>query len=92
MDSMRCKEELTHCYIENMKDAAFNLFVIMMQPPEILVNISLYMKTFIANKTYLDVNDPELFPRLARHLKNVRFTEEDDDVDDADENEDSDDD
>ena len=75
-----------------MKDAAFNLFVIMMQPAEILVNISPYMKTFIANKTYLDVNDPELFLRLARHLKNVRFTEEDDDVDDADENEDSDDD
>ena len=91
VDSMWCKEEFTHCYIENMKDAAFNLFVIMMQPVETLVNISPYMKTFIANKTYLDVNDPELFPRLARQLKNVRLLE-DDDVDDADENEDSDDD
>ena len=32
-----------------MKDAAFNLFVIMMQPVETLVNISPYMKTFFAN-------------------------------------------
>ena len=32
VDSPWCKEEFTHCYIENMKDAAFNLFVIMMQP------------------------------------------------------------
>ena len=79
LDSIWCKEEFTDCYIENMKDAAFNLFVIMMQPVESLVNISPYMKSFIANKTYLDVNDPELFPRLARHLKNVRFSEDDDD-------------
>ena len=91
VDSMWCKEEFTHCYIENMKDAAFNLLVIMMQPVETLVNVSPYMKSFIANKTYLDVNDPELFPRLARQLKNARLLEVDD-VDDADGNEDSDDD
>ena len=54
VDSIWCKEEFTDCYIENMKDAAFNLFVIMMQPVETLVNISPYMKSFIANKTYLD--------------------------------------
>ena len=73
VDSMWCKEEFTHCYIENMKDAAFNLFVIMMQPAETLVNITLYMKTFFANKTYLQVNDPELFTKLARHLDNARL-------------------
>ena len=83
VDSIWCKEEFTYCYIENMKDAAFNLFVIMMQPVETLVKISNYMKTFIANKTYLDVNDPELFPRLARHLDNIRQPE-DDDANDAD--------
>ena len=53
VDSIWCKEEFTHCYIENMKDAAFNLFVIMMQPADTLVNISPYMKTFFTNKTYL---------------------------------------
>ena len=41
VDSMWCKEEFTHCYIENMKDAAFNLFVIMMLPADTLVNIYL---------------------------------------------------
>ena len=72
VDSMWCKEEFTHCYIENMKDAAFNLFVIMMQPADTLVNISPYMKTFFANKTYLQVNDPELFTKLATHLEIAR--------------------
>ena len=72
MDSMWCKEEFTHCYIENMKDESFNLFVIMMQPVDTLVNISNYMKTFFANKTYLDVNDPELFSKLAAHLENTK--------------------
>ena len=60
-----------------MEDAAFNLFVIMMQTVETLVTMSPYMKTLIANKTYLDVNDPELFPRLASHLENARFPEDD---------------
>ena len=72
VDSMWCKEEFTHCYIENMKDAAFNLFVIIMQPADTLVNISPYMKTFFANKTYLQVNDPELFTKLATHLEIAR--------------------
>ena len=67
VDSMWCKEEFTHCYIENMKDAAFNLFVIMMQPAGTLVNVSNYMKTFFAKKTYLQINDPELFVKLATH-------------------------
>ena len=68
VDSMWCKKEVTHCYIENMKDAAFNLFVIMMQPADTLVNLSNYMKTFIANKTYLTVNYQDLFT----HLENAR--------------------
>ena len=77
VDSMWCKEEFTHCYIENMKDAAFNLFVIMMQPADKLVNISPYMKTFFANRTYLQVNDPELFTKLATHLENAKRTQND---------------
>ena len=76
VDSMWCKEEFTHCYIENMKDAAFSLFVIMMQPADTLVNISPYMKTFIANKTYLQVGDPELFIKLSVHLEDARQPED----------------
>ena len=82
VDSMWCKEEFTHCYIENIKDAAFNLFVIMMQPADTLVNISPYMKTFFANKTYLDVNDPELLSKLATHLENSREPHNDKDNND----------
>ena len=67
-----------------MKDAAFNLFVIMMQPADTLVNISPYMKTFFANKTYLQVNDQELFTKLSTHLEDARQSE-DDDVGDNDE-------
>ena len=77
VDSMWCKEEFTHCYIENMEDESFNLFVIMMQPAETLVNISPYMKTFFVNKTYLDVNDPELFIKLATHLEDARQQDDD---------------
>ena len=72
VDSIWCKEEFTHCYIENMKDPAFNLFVIMMQPADTLVNISNYMKTFFTNKTYLQVDDPELFAKLAAQMENLR--------------------
>ena len=71
VDSIWCKEEFTHCYIENMKDPAFNLFVIMMQPVDTLVNISNYMKTFFETKTYLKTDVPEPFSKLATHLENA---------------------
>ena len=78
VDSKWCKEEFTHCYIENMKDAAFNLFVIMMQPADTLVNISNYMKTFFETKTFLQVEDPELFTKLAALLDEARKPDKDD--------------
>ena len=76
VDSIWCKEEFKHCYIENMKDPSFNLFVILMQPEETLINLSNYMKTFFANKTYLQVNDQELFQKLSTHLRNTRNPED----------------
>ena len=82
VDSIWCKEEFTHCYIENMKDESFNLFVIMMQPADTLINISPYMKTFFANKTYLQLKDPELFSKLATHLESTRQTQNDKDNND----------
>ena len=75
VDSMWCKEEFVDCYIENMKDPAFNLFFIMMQSADTLVNISNYMKTFFETKTYLHKNDPELFSKLATHLEDPRKLE-----------------
>ena len=79
VDSMWCKEEFTHCYIENMKDPAFNVFVIMMQPADTLDNISPYMKTFFDTKTYLQADDPELFAKLASRLDEARQPEHDND-------------
>ena len=81
VDSMWCKEEFTHCYIENMKDESFNLFVIMMQPSDTLVNISPYMKTFFANKTYLQIKYPELFSKMAKYLEDAKQSEDNDDND-----------
>ena len=52
----------------------------MMQPADTLVNISNYMKTFFAHKTYLHVNDPELFLKLATHLESARQTQNDNDA------------
>ena len=54
----------------------------MMQRADTLVNISNYMKTFFANKTYLQVNDPELFSKLATHLEGARQTQNDNDNND----------
>ena len=72
VDSMWCREEFAHCYIENMKDPAFRLFVIMMQPPDTLVNLTKYMRKFMAHKTYLDKNDPNLFEKIARYMKWIK--------------------
>ena len=72
VDSKWGQEEFTHCYLENMKDESFNLFVIMMQPADTLINISNYMKTFFETKTYLKIDDQELFSKLATHLENAR--------------------
>ena len=61
-----------------MKDAAFNLFVIMMQPADTLVNISNYMNSFFETKTYLQVNDPELFTKLTTPREILKHPENDD--------------
>ena len=72
VDSMWCSEEFTQCYIENMKDPSFNLFVLLMQPPQTLVGISNYMKTFFERKTYLEMDDPDVYMKLAVRLENAR--------------------
>ena len=44
----------------------------MMQPADTLNRVSNYMKTFFANKTYAQINDPKLFTKLATHLDEAR--------------------
>ena len=48
-----------------------------------MVNIFLDMKTFSANKTYLQVEDPELSTKLATYLENTRHSQEEEDDDDG---------
>ena len=72
VSSIWCKEEFADCYIENMKDPAFRLFVILMQPVENLENVSEYMKSFFEKKTYLLKDDPQLFQKIGEYLEWVK--------------------
>ena len=90
VNSIWCKEEFERCYIENMNDPAFQLFVIMMQPADTLQNLSESMKTFFAQRTYLQRDDPNLIQKIAAYLTEVKKPEPGDDgnnVRDADNNE-----
>ena len=76
VNSIWCKAEFEQCFMENLNDPAFKLFVIMMQPANTLVNLTEYIRTFVEQKTYLDKNDPELFQKIANHLTEVKKPEE----------------
>ena len=72
VDSMWCRDEFEGCYVENLEDPAFRLFVIMMQPVDSLKKTDEYMKSFFASKTYLEKDDPKVFERIAQYLYNVK--------------------
>ena len=72
VDSLWCKEEFEQCYMEHMKDPAFKLFVIMMEPVKDLKNTSGYMESFFAHRTYLERDDPKLFEKIRNYLSWVK--------------------
>ena len=72
VDSLWCKEEFEQFYMEHMKDPAFKLFIIMMQPADSLENTSLYMDSFFDQKTYLERNDVKLFKKISDYLRRVK--------------------
>ena len=76
INSVWCKHEFEQCFIENLKDPAFKLFVIMMQPTNELMNLSEYMERFLTSTTYLDVNDPKLFWKIGKYLTWVKQPKE----------------
>ena len=76
VDSVWCREEFADCYIENMNDAAFQLFVILTQPKEDLVNLSEYMTSFLAQRTYLEKDDPNLCRKISDYLLHVKQDQE----------------
>ena len=76
VDSVWCREEFADCYIENMNHAAFQLFVILTQPKADLVNLSEYMTSFLAQRTYLEKDDPNLFRKISDYLLQVKQDQE----------------
>ena len=73
IDSRWCQEEFAHCYLENMKDPAFKIFMIMMQPYECLDNLSEYMQSFMESRTYLSKYDTKLFQKIVSYLHWVKL-------------------
>ena len=72
INSLWCVEEFEDCYMENMKDPAFNLFVILMEPIDTLNITNEYIKSFFRKKTYLEREDPNLFKKIAEYLTWVK--------------------
>ena len=72
IDSVWCREEFDDCYLENMNDASFEMFVILTRPRLELVELSQCMSSFLAKRTYLELGDRNLFKRLTDRLSLVR--------------------
>ena len=73
IDSDWCQTEFAHCYLENMKDPAFKIFMIMMQPAECLENLSGYKQSFMESRTHLSKYDPQLFQKIVSYLHWVKM-------------------
>ena len=58
--------------MENMKDPAFKLFVILMQPADSLNITNEYINSFFTKKTYLESDDSKLFLKIANYLTWVK--------------------
>ena len=59
IDSGWCQYEFKSCYVERMKDPAFRLFIIMVQPVEERMYATRERNTFFRNRTYL-VSSPHM--------------------------------
>ena len=76
VDSDWCRKEFGFCYLENMKDPAFRIFMIMVQPAESLDNLPEHMQSFIDSRTYLSKYDPNLFQKIVSYLHWVKLPNE----------------
>ena len=77
VDSMWCQQEFQFCYIEHMKDPAFKMFVIMMQPLDSLQNLTECMKQYFVQETYLKKEDEKLFTKIGSYLTLVKQPKDD---------------
>ena len=72
INSLWCVEEFEDCYMENMKDPAFKLFVILMQPADSLDITNEYIKSFFSKKSYLERDDHKLYVKKGEYLTWVK--------------------
>ena len=77
VNSIWCKAEFEKCLVENLKDPAFKLFLIMMQPTDTLEHLTECMTSFISQTTYLDRDDPDVFRKISEYLNWVKQPKED---------------
>ena len=72
INSLWCVEEFEDCYMENTRDPAFKLFVILMQPADTLDITNEYIQSFFSKKTYLEKDDLMLFKIIPEYLSWVK--------------------
>ena len=80
LDSDWCPQEFEYCHIEHMKDPAFKLFIILMQPVASLQNLTKCMKQYFVQETYAKKDDEKLFTKIASYLTLVKQPKDDEDA------------
>ncbi len=72
-----CQQEFEECMEEVAKDSNYGLIVILMDDIDVLKQETLtpYMKTFLRSRTYLEANDPKLWPKLENILENHKTSD-----------------
>ena len=80
LDSDWCPQEFEYCHIEHMKDPAFKLFIILLQPVDSLKNLTECMKQYFVQETYAKKDDEKLFIKIASYLTLVKQPKDDEDA------------
>ncbi len=67
-----CRAEFEEAIHEHREDNAFRILVIMLEPVEELGQLNAYMSSFIKNRTYLDINDHEIWHKIQNILQDIK--------------------
>ena len=75
VNSEWCTKEFEECCLENIKDPAFTLFIVMMQGRDTLVKVDQYedfVKKYLHSDTVLNKDDPHLIKKISSLLKRTQ--------------------
>ena len=67
-----CKDEFEEAIFEHRKDPAFRILVVLLQPVDSLGELSPYLQSFLQNRTYLSIDDAEIWPKIRNILQGIR--------------------